>query len=178
MTSKRLVSPFTLLALIAGTAAAQNRPQQPPGYTETVEVKVRTVIAIVTDAQGKRPVLAPSASDLEVLEDGAPAEIVAVELLPRPRSSAAGVPSSSALPPDVAAESKIAPPVSQVLYVDPQFVYRGSAHTYLQTLLPVIEAMAAREPLRVVVAGPSRVSVVVEELKTGLFGSGSLELPR
>jgi hypothetical protein len=43
---------LTLAAFVAA-AAAQTQQQQPPGFTEKVEVNVRTVLAVVTDAKGK-----------------------------------------------------------------------------------------------------------------------------
>jgi len=138
------------LLLICDPLLAQNKPRQDT-FTERVEVKVRTVVAVVTDTEGKHLASAPSAADLEVLEDGAPAEIVGVEPLPRPKTSSP----EAAKPPEVAGLPKIADSLAQVLYVDPQFVYRGSANLYVRTLLPMVEALVARGPLQIVVAGPS-----------------------
>ncbi len=58
----------------------QDKPHQ-DAFTERVEVKVRTIVAIVTDAGAKHLVSPPSEADLEVLEDGEPAEIVGIELV-------------------------------------------------------------------------------------------------
>ena len=68
-------TPISLLFLATIPLLAQTQ-QQPPGFTEKVEVNVRTVLAVVTDAKGK-PIERPlSVEDVEVLEDGIPAKVL------------------------------------------------------------------------------------------------------
>jgi|GEM_PF-5215468 len=59
--AKQLARSLILLAF-AAALAARTQQQQPPGFTEKVEVNVRTVLAVVTDAKGKpieRPLVGP-----------------------------------------------------------------------------------------------------------------------
>ncbi len=144
----RLKASVLPLLLACVPLGAQEKPRQDV-FTERVDVNVRMVVVVVTDSQGKHPVAGLSPSDLEVRENGVPAEIVGLEPLSRPKLSGPRVPSPQA----EVAESRIAAPITQVLYVDPQFLYRGSAHGYVQTLSPVLDAMIARGPLRIVIAG-------------------------
>lgn len=68
---------LTLSVSVAAAAAAQT--QQTPGFTEKVEVNVRTILAVVTDGKGK-PIERPlSIEEVEVLEDGIPAKVLGVD---------------------------------------------------------------------------------------------------
>ncbi len=163
---------FLSLLFASASLVAQEKPRQEV-FTERVEVNVRMVVVVVTDRQGKHPASAPSTLDLEVREDGTPAEIVSVEPVPRQKSSGSGV----AVPPATVSESKIVAPIEQVLYVDRQFIYRGSAHAYVQTLSPLLEAMAARGPLRIVVAGPNPRDLLPTTDDAGLARAALKKLP-
>ncbi|HJW14449.1 MAG TPA: hypothetical protein VJ776_07125, partial [Thermoanaerobaculia bacterium] len=156
---------------------AQNRPRQDT-FAERVEVKVRTVVAVVTDREGKRPLPAPSPADLEVLENGAATEIVGVEPLPRSRTPAPDRGSSVRAPDAASGSPTVADPVAQVLYMDPQFVYRGSANLYVRTLSPVVEALLARGPLQIVVAGPSPRNVLAATSEPALLQAALKTLPK
>ena len=71
---------LVLFAFVAAAAAAQTQ-QQPPGFTEKVEVNVRTILAVVTDTKGK-PIERPlSVEEVEVLEDGIPAKVLGVDVV-------------------------------------------------------------------------------------------------
>jgi hypothetical protein len=158
--------------LVCAPLLAQDKPRQDT-FTERVEVKVRTVVAVVTDAEGKHLASSPTAADLQVLEDGAPAEIVGVEPLPRPNTS---TPEASR-PPEESGSPRIAASMAQVLYVDPQFIYRGSANLYVRTLLPMAEALVARGPLQIVVAGPSPKSLLEATNDPALLQAALKRLP-
>src|SRR4029453_8120983 len=72
---------LVLIGLVAASIAmafAQEPPTQKP-FTESVEVRVRTVLVFITDAKGKPLAKPPTAADRRVIEDGKPAEVVAVE---------------------------------------------------------------------------------------------------
>ena len=152
-----------LLALAA--AAAPSRAQIPtptavPGFTERVEVNVRTIFDVVVDAKG-RPIgqtLAPG--DIEVLEDGIPAQVLGVDPV---RPLAAGSPGSSAGA--TAAPSAPAPALSkapagpiqtlpQFLYVDTSLMRKQSVKQVAETVEKNLEAILSRGPLEIVVADP------------------------
>jgi hypothetical protein len=111
----RWVRGFLLFAP-ASIVAAQD-PQQPP-YVEKVEVRVRTVLVFITDAQGKALATPPSPGELRVLEDGKPVEVLAIE--PARRKE----PPSPPAPPTAAehAESTAGAPDTPATAI-PQYLY-------------------------------------------------------
>jgi hypothetical protein len=88
--AKRLAR-FLILPAFTAALGAQTQ-QQPPGFTEKVEVNVRTVLAVVTDAKGK-PLEKPlTIEDVEVLQDGIPAKVLGVDVVrPAKRSAVASL---------------------------------------------------------------------------------------
>lgn len=171
--ARRPAASVLSLLLVSVTLPAQDKPRQDT-FTERVEVKVRTIVAIATDGAGKHLVSPLSAADLEVLEDGNPAEIVGAERMPRPRAPEASADAGRA--PALAGVPLAAAP-SQVLYVDPQFVYRGSANLYLKSLLAAVDSLAARGPLRIVVAGSMPRDLLASTSDAGLVRAALKKLP-
>ena len=68
-----------LLAVATVTTAFGQEPAPQPPFVERVEVRVRSVLVFITDPKGKPLAAPPAASQLRVIENGAPVEIVAVE---------------------------------------------------------------------------------------------------
>ena len=68
--------------------------------------------------------------------------------------------------------------MAQVLYVDPQFIYRGSANLYVRTLSPMVEALVARGPLQIVVAGPSPKNLLDATNDPAVLQAALKTLPR
>ena len=149
-----------LLALAAGAAPSQTQTPTPvPGFAERVEVNVRTIFVVVVDSKGRalgRP-LGPG--DVEVLEDGIPAQVLGVDTI---RPLAAGSPAASAaLPasPSAATSPKPAPagPIQtlpQFLYVDTSLMQKQSVKRVAETVEKNLEAILSRGPLEIVVADP------------------------
>lgn len=108
---------------------AQTQPQQ-HGFTEKVEVNVRTVLAVVTDAKGK-PIERPlTVEDVEVLEDGIPAKVLGVDAV-RPAKTA-GSTAGKALPRteiSPAAPPEVIARVPQILYLDASLLQKQSVMT-------------------------------------------------
>ena len=76
-------------------------PTPVPGFTERVEVNIRTIFAVVVDPKGLagRP-LGPA--DVQVLEDGIPAQVIGVDPIrpvPRPIEAPATGPDAVPSPP-------------------------------------------------------------------------------
>lgn len=152
-----------LLALAAAAAPSQTptptpTPTSVPGFTERVEVNVRTIFAVVVDSKGRalgRP-LGPG--DVEVLEDGIPAQVLGVDPI---RPLAAGSPSPSAVAPTVpsrpvSAKAPAGPiqTLPQFLYVDTSLMRKQSVKEVAQAVEKNLEAILSRGPLEIVVADP------------------------
>ena len=144
---------FLLLAP-ASIVAAQD-PQQAP-YVEKVEVRVRTVLVFITDAQGKALATPPSPRDLQVLEDGKPVEVLAVE--PARRKTAAAAPGAAAPAPDrpkEEAEPTEAPTmIPQYLYLDTTSVKVRTVPRIVKAVDASLDGILANGPLEIVVADP------------------------
>jgi hypothetical protein len=144
---------------MATAAAAQT--QQTPGFTEKVEVNVRTVLAVVTDAKGK-PLERPlSVEDVEVREDGIPAKVLGVDVVRTARTagSTAGKPLprtevSPAAPPEVIAR------VPQILYLDASLLQKQSIKKVSEMMAKNLEPLLARGPLEIVLADPEPLTVL------------------
>jgi hypothetical protein len=159
---RRLLAVGVLLALAAAAAPSQTQAPTPtsvPGFAERVEVNVRTIFAVVVDSKGRalgRP-LGPA--DVEVLEDGIPAQVLGVDPI---RPLAAGSPASSAGAPtaqSAPAPAKQAPagPIQtlpQFLYVDTSLMRKQSVKQVAETVEKNLEAILSRGPLEIVVADP------------------------
>ena len=141
---------LTLSVLVTTSAAAQT--QQTPGFTQKIEVNVRTVLAVVTDAKG-RPLERPlSVEDVEVLEDGVPAKVLGVDPISPAAQPApsAGIHSST--------EPTFSPPVTslpQILYVDASLLQFQSAKRIAKAMEKDLDAILARGPLEIVLADPT-----------------------
>ena len=159
VTSRR--SHLLTLSVLLATAAAAQTQQQPPGFTEKVEVNVRTVIAVVTDAKGK-PIERPlSAEDVEVLEDGIPAKVLGADAVRTGRTSGATVGKSfprteisPAAPPEVLAR------VPQVLYLDASLLQKQSVKKVCEMMAKNLEPVLARGPLEIVLTDPEPQTVL------------------
>ncbi|HLN57469.1 MAG TPA: hypothetical protein VK416_02855 [Thermoanaerobaculia bacterium] len=164
LTGLRLRAPV-LFAFVAAAAAAQTQQQRPPGFTEKVEVNVRTILAVVTDTKGK-PIEKPlSVEEVEVLEDGIPAKVLGVDVV-RPVKTAGSevgkeIPktkaSLSAPPPEVLAR------MPQILYLDASLLQKQSVKTVCEMTAKNLQPLLARGPLEIVLADP--------EPKTALPGT-------
>lgn len=149
---------LVLIGLVAASIAmafAQEPPTQKP-FTESVEVRVRTVLVFITDAKGKPLAKPPTPADLRVIEDGKPAEVVAVEPA-RTIGSAPARPEPAAAPVPVATPATAPPPASRIpqyLYVDTTSVQQRSVPRIAATVEKDLPAILANGPLEIVVADP------------------------
>ncbi len=149
-----------MFAVVAATAAAQTQP--PPGFTEKVEVNVRTILAVVTDAKGK-PIERPlSVEEIEVLEDGIPAKVLGVDVV-RPVKTTGSetgkeVPktevSPAVPPPEVLAR------MPQILYLDASLLQKQSVKRVCEMTAKNLDALLARGPLEIVLADPEPKTVL------------------
>lgn len=154
---RRSLPSVGLLAATIGLAFAQEPPQKP--FTESVEVRVRTVLVFITDAKGKPLAQAPTPQDIRVVEDGKPAEVVAVEPArgtakasnAAPAAPAAPAPAAAAAPPPASAAPNRIP---QYLYVDTTSLQQRSVPRIASTVEKDLDAMLANGPLEIVVADP------------------------
>jgi hypothetical protein len=148
-----------LLALAAAAASSQTQTPTPvPGFAERVEVNVRTIFAVVVDPKGQalgRP-LGPG--DIEVLEDGIPAQVLGVDPI---RPVTAGSTPSAVAPASPPASTSTKPVPSgpihtlpQFLYVDTSLMRKQSVKQVAETVEKNLEAILSRGPLEIVVADP------------------------
>jgi hypothetical protein len=158
---------FVLPLLACLTLLAQTQPQQ-QGFTEKVEVNIRTVFAVVTDAKGK-PIEKPlSVEDVEVLEDGNPAKVLGVDAV-RPAktagSTAGKVPpatgASPAAPPEVLAR------VPQILYLDASLLQKQSVKKVCEMTAKNLGPLLSRGPLEIVLADPEPQAVLASTADPG-----------
>jgi len=149
------------LAALGGSVAVAQQPDEKP-YVEKVEVRVRSVLVFVTDAKGKPLSSPPLPAQLRVVENGAPAEIVAVE----PARRAGAEPSAAAMPtpaptvetpgPAAAEPSRI----PQYLYVDTSTLLVRSVPRLAKSLASTLDSILANGPLEIVVADPEPTVIV------------------
>ena len=148
---------LTLTILAAVGAPAQ---QQPPGFTEKVEVNVRTVLAVVTNAKGK-PVERPlSVEEVEVLEDGIPAKVLGVDVVrPVKTAGSAGIehPRTESTP---AAPAEAFARMPQILYLDASLLQKQSVKKVCEMTAKNLDALLARGPLEIVLADPEPKTVL------------------
>ena len=149
-----------LFAFVAATAAAQTQP--PPGFTEKVEVNVRTVLAVVTDAKGK-PIERPlSVEEIEVLEDGIPAKVLGVDVV-RPMKTAGSeagkeIPKTEVSP--AAPPQEVLARMPQILYLDASLLQKQSVKKVCEMTAKNLDALLARGPLEIVLADPEPKTVL------------------
>jgi hypothetical protein len=150
---------FALVAAAAGTLAQQ---QPPPGFTETVEVNVRTILAVVTDAKGK-PIERPlSVEEVEVLEDGVPAKVLGVDVV-RPAKTAGSeagkeIPKTEVSP--AAPPAEVLSRMPQILYLDASLLQKQSVKKVCEMTAKNLDALLARGPLEIVLADPEPKTVL------------------
>ena len=168
-----------LIASIAFAVAQEPPPSQKP-FTESVEVRVRTVLVFITDAKGKPLAKPPSVADLRVMEDGKPAEIVAIE----PARSSASPPSvtesrSGAQAPAAtsAAPAPTAARIPQYLYVDTTAVQQRSVPRIAKTVEKDLSAILANGPLEIVVADPDPKVLLASTSKEAAIRDTLASLP-
>jgi hypothetical protein len=154
-------APITLLFLACIPLLAQTQQQPPPGFTEKVEVNVRTVLAVVTDAKGK-PIERPlSVEDVEVLEDGIPAKVLGVDAV-RPAktagSTAGKAPPLTGISP--AAPLEVIARVPQILYLDASLLQKQSVKKVCEMTAKNLDPLLSRGPLEIVLADPEPQAVL------------------
>ncbi|HKF44620.1 MAG TPA: hypothetical protein VKG01_16095 [Thermoanaerobaculia bacterium] len=151
---------IALLLLLAGSARGQEK-KPPPGFTEKVEVNVRTILVIVTDEKGK-PVEKPlTPEDVVVLEDGVPAKVLGVDRVRSLKGTESGgaKPPSPSEPPAAAPNAPIER-VRQVLYLDASLLRKQSVKKVCEIFAKNLDPMLARGPLEIVLADPEPRSVL------------------
>ena len=157
--AKRLAR-FLILPAFTAALGAQTQ-QQPPGFTEKVEVNVRTVLAVVTDAKGK-PLEKPlTVEDVEVLEDGIPAKVLGVDVV-RPAKTA-GFAAGKDLPrTEVSPEARpeVLARVPQILYLDASLLQKQSIKKVCEMVARSLDPLLARGPLEIVLADPEPQTVL------------------
>jgi hypothetical protein len=161
---RRLLPLGILLALTAAAAPSQTpapTPTSVPGFTERVEVNVRTIFAVIVDSKGRAVGRPLGPGDVEVLEDGIPAQVLGVDpirpLDPGSPSPSALAPPSPSAPAPASARPAPAGPLQtlpQFLYVDTSLMRKQSVKEVAQTVEKNLEAILSRGPLEIVVADP------------------------
>ena len=139
---------------IALAAAGPVRAQEPPkdqGFTEKVEVRVRTVLASITDARGQPLARPPAPADILIRENGKAVEVIAVEPL---RSAGARAPApadASSAPAATPAPAALA----QYLYLDTVTLQHRSVNAIAVAFQDNLEAILRIGPLEIVLADPT-----------------------
>jgi len=145
-----------LAALWTASTAVGQAPEptaaRPAPYVEKVEVRVRTILVFATDAKGN-PLAAPlTPADLQILENGAAAEILAVEPARPPKSPKAATPSPAAPAEAPAAAPAAETATPQYLYLDTSTLNSRSMKLVADTVAGHLDAVLATGPLEIVVA--------------------------
>ncbi len=154
-----------LLLFTPGPAAAQE--VKPPGYTEKVEVNVRTVLAVVTDEKGK-PIERPlSPQEVEVLEDGVPAKVLGVDPIPATAHAAKEPRPSPATEVEASAASRPIEAIPQIFYLDASLLQARGVQKAALAVEKNLAAILPRGPLAIVVADPEAVVVVASTTDAG-----------
>lgn len=163
-----------VLAASILVAAGSSRAQEPPkeqGFTEKVEVRIRTVLASITDAKGRPLAKPPSPADILVRENGKLVDVIAVESIRRaePETGMAVTASGSA-----ASAQTAPPPVSlpQCLYVETTTLQRRSVKVIAVAFKQNLEAILRTGPLEIVLADPTPRVVVASTTDAAALGAG------
>ena len=156
------------IALAAGAGLAQEPPKD-QGFTEKVEVRVRTVLASITDAKGHPLAKPPSPADIQVRENGKTVEVIAVEPVRRAESAGTAAAPGSAAPPQAAP-----PPVwlPQHLYIETTTMQRRSVNTIALAFRQDLPAILRTGPLEIVLADPTPRVVVSSTTDAAALGAG------
>ena len=146
-----------VVAMASGATAhdAQDAqdPQQKDRFVEKVEVRARTVLVFITDARGKVPTAPLAPTDLRVLEDGKPVEVLAIEPVRRSAGAVAADAGAGADRPEAPAAPP-AQPVPQYLYLDTTSVRQRTVPRIAEAVESSLGAILANGPLEIVVADP------------------------
>jgi hypothetical protein len=144
-------------ALFAAGAVAQ---EQPPGFTERVEVNVRTILVVVTDSKGK-PLSRPLAPDeVEVLLDGVPAKVLGVDSIRTPAAvRSVASPASAPTPPSASVSGPIET-IPQILYLDASLLQNRGVKRVAEAVGKNLTSILSRGPLEIVVADPEPTVVL------------------
>lgn len=149
-----------LFLAVAAPAVCQTAPPGPTpvsGYTERVEVNIRTIFAVVVDPKGLagRP-LGPG--DVQVLEDGIPAQVIGVDpIRPVPKTMQPPSPAGPGTVPSPPPEARPAGPIQtlpQFLYVDTALMHKTSVKHVAEAVEKNLDAILSRGSLEIVVADP------------------------
>ncbi len=153
MNRRPLAASLAAMALaVAGPARAQATGQE-PAFTEKVEVRVRSVLASITDANGAPLARPPSPAEVVVLENGKPVEVIAVE----PVRRRAPQPEAPATEPGTAANAVIPPPapLRQYLYTDAVTLQASSLRKIAAAFAADLPEILSSGPLEIVLADPT-----------------------
>ena len=159
-----MVRPLRFGALLLAAAApavcqtpiSAPAPTPVPGFTERVEVNIRTIFAVVVDPKGLagRP-LGPG--DVQVLEDGIPAQVIGVDPDLRPVPKTIEPPPGPGAASSAPAETRPAGPIQtlpQFLYVDTALMHKTSVKHVAEAVEKNLDAILSRGSLEIVVADP------------------------
>lgn len=146
--------PALLVVLLWPAGGARGEEPRPKPVVSRAGAYVRTLTAVVTDAKG-RPLARPlSVDDLEVLEDGVPATLLAVEPV-RPAAPPAREAAPSADPGAAGPAATKRRRVHQTLYVDTALMRLTSVKAVADAVKAALPSILSAGPLEVVVADPS-----------------------
>ncbi len=138
--------------LLSAPAVSQDQDKEP--FVERVEVRVRSVLVFITDAKGRPLATPPSPSDLRVIEDGKPAEVLAVEPARQPEHLPAPEPAAPVQGTPAATVARSPAYIPQYLYLDTTTLRQRSIPRIVKALDSNLESLVANGPVEVVVADP------------------------
>ena len=176
--ARRAAGPVLSLFLLCPCLAAQEKPHQ-DAFTEKVEVNVRTILVITTNAKGK-PIERPLAEEeVVVLEDGIPAKVLAVEPVRALKGTETRRPAITLMPEAAApAESPPVERVFQVLYLDASLLQKQSVKKVCEMVGKNLEPILARGPMEIVLADPEPVSVLAPTVQAAAVREALASLAR
>ncbi len=147
---------------------------RPAPYVEKVEVRVRSILVFATGPGGKPLASALTPADLQISENGAPVEILAVEPANRPAPLPAAAPGAAAA---AGPEPAPAPAVlRQYLYLDATTLNRRSMSLVAKAVAGHLDGILAAGSLEIVLADatprvvlaatrdPQRIHAALDEL--------------
>ena len=146
---------LSALLVLLSNAPAVAQDQEKAPYVERVEVRVRSVLVFITDAKGKPLATPPAPPDLRVIEDGKPAEVLAVEPARQAESAPPPGPGAPAGATAAATVAREAAELPQYLYLDTTSLRQRSIPRIVKMLDLNLNSLLANGPLEVVVADPA-----------------------
>ncbi len=146
--------PAALAVLLGPAGGAAGEEPRPKPVVSRAGAYVRTLTAVVTDAKGRPLSKPPSTDDIEVLEDGVAATVLAVEPIrpPAPSPREAAVPATADAPASGTPKKRR---VHQTLYVDTSLMRLASVRAVADAVKAALPSVLSAGPLEVVVADPS-----------------------